>query len=135
MKVHSHYRLVSVTRMVALVALGAAGSVSCVTAGADPTFRSVSREILPIDRDAARYANLYEAISYLRPEYLKIRAHGPTSLVPVAYLNGLRLADPTALRAIPVSNVAEVRWVRPNLTSPLYGSSHHLGGGIFVRTR
>ncbi len=135
MKVRSHYRLALAARMVALVALGATGSVSCFTAGANPTSRSVSREILPIDRDAARYANLYDAIRYLRPEYLKIRAQGSTSLVPVAYVNGLRVVDPTSLRNIPVRDVAEVRWVRPNLTSPLYGSNHHLGGGIFVRTR
>ena len=139
MTVYGHHRLALGARLVASLgfALGAAASVSCYTGRANPTIDGiqVSRELLLIDENAARYPNLYEAIRYLRPEYLKVRQQGSTSLVPVAYLNGLRLSDPTALRDVPVSNVAEVRWVRPNQTSALYGTNPHLGGGIFVRTR
>lgn len=140
MTIFSHHRLAAGTRIVASLslALSAAGSVSCYTAGANPaaTNSSLSRDVLPLDRSAMRYANLYEAIKYLRPEYLKIREQGPTTLVPVAYLNGARLADPTMLRGVPVNQAFEVRWVRPNQPSALYGfNPPHLGGGIFVRTR
>lgn len=138
MKVYRHYVLAAGMRIIAsLIVLGAAGSVSChasrlnLTANRHP----VSREILPIDENATRYANLYDAIEHLRPEYLRVREQGPTQLVPVAYLNGVKLADPTMLRLVFLRDVTDVRWVRPNQTSVLYGSSHHIGGGIFVSTR
>lgn len=139
MRVCSHYRLAARARIVAsmALALGAGGPVSCYTAGANPAARPnpVSREVLPIDENSARYLNLYDAIEHLRPEYLRMREQGPGSLLPVAYLDGVRLADPTMLRLVPVSTAIEVRWVRPNQTSPLYLFSHHIGGGIFVRTK
>ena len=140
MSICTHHRLAAGARVVAYLSLtlAAAGSVSCYTAGANPAAinTSLSRDLLPLDRSAMRYANLYEAIRYLRPEYLKIREQGPTRLVPVAYLNGARLADPTMLRHVPVNAAFEVRWVRPNQPSALYGfNPPHLGGGIFVTTR
>lgn len=138
MKVHSHQRLAAGPRVVAALglALCVSGAAACYTAGANPTPRAdfVSRDLLPIDSQAARFSNLYEAIEHLRPEYLKVREDGPTTLTPVAYLNGVRLADPTMLRHVPTWSVVDVRWVRPNQTSILYQSSHQLGGGIFVRT-
>jgi len=88
-----------------------------------------------MDENTTRYSNVYDAIEHLRPEYLTVRDQGPTPMVPVAYLNGVRLADPDLLRLVPVSWAVEVRWVRPNQTSILYGHSHHIGGGIFVRTK
>ena len=120
-----------------VMTLAATGLGSCYTVGAhaSATAIPVSREILPLDEDAARYSNVYDAIEHLRPEYLTVRDQGPTQMVPAAYLNGVRLADPDLLRLVPVSWVLEIRWVRPNLTSILYGQSHHIGGGIFVRTK
>jgi len=114
----------------------AAAAGACYTAGGNPTARAnfVSRDVLPLDGNTTEFSNLYEAIEHLRPEYLKVREEGPTTLVPVAYLNGVRLADPTMLRHVPTWSVVDVRWVRPNQTSILYQSSHQLGGGIFVRT-
>jgi hypothetical protein len=124
------------TLLLAFLSVTAAAAGACYTAGANPSPRAnfVSREILPIDSDVARFSNLYEAIEHLRPEYLKVREDGPTTLTPVAYLNGVRLADATMLRNVPIWSVVDVRWVRPNQTSILYRSSHQLGGGIFVRT-
>lgn len=138
MKMYGHHNLAAGMRIIAsLLILGAAGPVAChasrlnLTADGYP----VSREMLPIDENAAQYANLYDAIEHLRPEYLRVREQGPTTLVPVAYLNGFKLADPTMLRLVFLRDVKNVRWVRPNQTSLLYGSSQNLGGGIFVRTR
>ena len=138
MKVHRLCPPTAAARILAFLALvlGGAGAISCYTAGAhQASVNSMSREGLPIDENAARYANLYDAIEHLRPEYLKVHQDGPTRLEPVAYLNGFRLADPTMLRLVPLWTAAEVRWVRPNQTSSLYGSSHHIGGGIFVTTK
>ena len=137
MTVLSHQRLATSARVVAAlgIALCAAEAAACYTAGANPARASfVSREVLPIDTETARFSNLYEAIEHLRPEYLRVREEGTTTLTPVAYLNGVRLADPTMLRHVPTWTVVDVRWVRPNQTSILYQSSHQLGGGIFIRT-
>jgi hypothetical protein len=136
--VSTHYRSVG-NRIVASLMLTLA-TTSLTACGATRPHVSgntiyVSRELLPIDQTAAAYDNLYDAIEHLRPEYLRVREQGSTSMVPVAYLNGVRLADPTLLRIVPVSWVRDVRWVRPNETSGLYRESHHLGGGIFVRTK
>ena len=139
MKVNHHCGLAAGIRTIASLALtvSATGVVSCYAAR--PNLASVpnpvSREVLPLDENAARYSNLYDAIEHLRPEYLRVRQDGPTTLTPVAYLNGVRLADLTMLRHVLVSGASEVRWVRPNMTSALYGSRHQLGGGIFVRTK
>lgn len=122
--------------LLAFLSATAVAADACYTAGANrpASANFVSREVLPIDSEAGRFSNLYDAIEHLRPEYLKVREDGPTTLTPVAYLNGVRLADPTMLRNVPISTVVDVRWVRPNQTSILYRSSHQLGGGIFVRT-
>lgn len=139
MKVHRICGPVAVAHLVAVlcIVLGAAAAIACspIRLNVDTHGNRLSREVLPLDDNAARYLNLYDAIEHLRPEYLRVRHDGPTTLAPVAYLDGLRLIDPEMLRHVPVAGVVEVRWVRPNLTSPLYGSRHQLGGGIFVRTR
>jgi hypothetical protein len=120
-----------------ILTLSATLLTACQTTGAGEFDNAihVSRNLLPIDSKAAAYGNLYDAIEHLRPEYLRVHQDGSTSLTPVAYLDGVRLADPSMLRIVPVSWVADVRWVRPNETSILYRASHQLGGGIFVRTR
>jgi len=138
MKIYGHHSLAAGMRIiVSLLVLGAAGPVSCQASRLNLTADGypVSREILPVDENAARYANLYDAIEHLRPEYLRVHEQGPTQLVPVAYLNGVKLTDPTMLRLVFLRDVKDVRWVRPNVTSMLYGASNHIGGGIFVTTR
>ena len=133
-----HHPMVGNTIVASLMLAFAATSViACGAAGPHVSGNApyVSRELLPIDQNAAAYDNLYDAIEHLRPEYLRVREQGSTSMVPVAYLNGVRLADPSLLRIVPVSWVLDVRWVRPNETSALYRASHQLGGGIFVRTK
>ena len=139
MTVFSHYRLAAGTRIVASLglALGAAGSVSCYTAGTIPasTPGYVSREVMTIDRNAMGFENLYDAIRHLRPEYLRVREHGQRSISAVAFLDGVRLGDPTMLRLIPAYQAVEVRWLRPTRNSPFYRTGDELGGGIFVRTK
>ena len=119
------------------IAVTLAGLAACVTGGPLPVSgaSTAPRDVLPVLDDAARYTNLYDAIAHLRPEYLKVRDDGPQHMEPVAYLNGVRLADPTLLQLVPVSSVIEVRWVRPNQNSALYEFRTHLNGGIFVRTK
>jgi hypothetical protein len=126
-------------RIVALLglAINAAVSASCYPVRANPgsIAKHESREIMPIDRNAAVFENLYDAIRHLRPEYLRVREQGQRQLVAVAFLNGVRVGDPTMLRMIPVDQTLEVRWLRPTRNSPFYRSGDELSGGIFVRTK
>jgi hypothetical protein len=138
MKAYNRTYLPARARVIAFIGLGliATGPLSCYTGRTNPAalVDQVSRELLPLEA-ALAYPNLYEAIQQIRPEYLRARAEAPMPSEPVAYLNGVRLADTQMLRIIPVSWAVEVRWVRPNVSSPLYGFRPHLGGGIFVRTK
>jgi hypothetical protein len=119
-----------------LIAVGASGPISCQPGrlNVDALGNTASREVMPIDDNAASYDNLYDAIEHIRPEYLRVRQQGTTPMVPVAYLNGVRLADASMLRLVPVSWTAAVRWVRPNTNSWRYQFKPNLGGGIFVTT-
>ena len=139
MRVHTHRRLAVGMRAVAVassLAISFAGPISCYTARSDLGLQpnAASREVMPIEGDAARYANVYDAIQHLRPEYLQQR-EGPNAIVPAAYVNGVRLADASMLRLVPISWVVEVKWVRPNMSSALYQFRSHLNGGIFVTTK
>ena len=138
MRSYKHSRAVTGARIVAFIGLGllTAGLISCSTGRASFSLNAdgVSREVLPLD-DALAFPNLYDAIEHIRPEYLRTHEQGPTVLAPVAYVDGVQLADPQMLRIIPVRWAASVRWVRPNVVSPLYGFRPHLGGGIFVTTK
>ena len=120
-----------------VMVLAATGLASCDTVGAHApgTAIPISREILRFDDNAARYSDVYDAIEHLRPEFLLVHDQGSTRMAPVAYLDGVRLADLDMLRLVPASRVLEIRWVRPNETSALYEFRPHLGGGIFVRTK
>lgn len=139
MTVFSHHRLAAGARIAASLglALGAVGSVACYTGGAKPTAVAgyASREVMPIDRNATSFENLYDAIRNLRPEYLRVREQGQRSIRAVAFLDGVRLGDPTMLRLIPADQAIEVRWLRPSRNSPFYRAGDELGGGIFVRTK
>jgi hypothetical protein len=139
MTIFSQHRLAAGGRIAASLglALGAVGSVSCYTAGANPAASAgyVSREVMPIDRNATSFENLYDAIRHLRPEYLRVREQGQRSIRAVAFLDGVRLGDPTMLRLIPADQAVEVRWLRPSRSSPFYRAGDELGGGIFVRTK
>jgi hypothetical protein len=140
MRLHPRHRLAAAARLVesaAALMTGFAGPISCYTqrAGLDAPVTVASREVMPIDESTVRYGNLYEAIQHVRPEYLRMRPEGAVTTVPVAYLNGVQLADAGMLRLVPMSWVAEVKWVHPNTPSALYEFKSHLRGGIFVRTK
>jgi hypothetical protein len=70
----------------------------------------------------------YQAIERLRPRFLLTQIDlGPT-LPRLVFLNGVVLAGGVdELRAIPASEIREIRFVRA-----IDAATEHFGGGIFV---
>jgi len=76
----SNHLLTARDRIVASLVMTLAATVlaSCDTVGAHAsgTAIPVSREILRLDENAARYSNVYDAIEHLRPEFLLVHDQG-----------------------------------------------------------
>ncbi|MGH2568764.1 MAG: hypothetical protein ACRDGA_10515 [Bacteroidota bacterium] len=88
----------------------------------------------------ASATNAYELVKQRRPEYLMPKApktfyRGPRStILPVAYLNGAFLGEPSELLKISIETVKEVRYLEPTDATMRYGTGH-VAGIIMVITR
>lgn len=76
--------------------------------------------------------DLYDALVRCRPMWL--RAGRRTDWPPVGYLNGLRLADLSALAAVQVDEVLDVVLLTGPDATTRFGTGHS-GGAIVVRVR
>lgn len=81
----------------------------------------------------AELTTLHETIARLRPVYLHPRQVRSTSIphagvLPVVFINGNFFGPAEALRSIPVSQVAEVQFIRPVQAMHRYGPDY--GAGI-----
>jgi hypothetical protein len=106
---------------------------ACVSAGTQELrtspSRSVDRDVMTDDEIAESQATTaYQAIERLRPRFLLTQIDlGPT-LPRLVFLNGVVLAGGVdELRAIPASEIREIRFVRA-----IDAATEHFGGGIFV---
>ena len=79
----------------------------------------------------------YELVKRLRPLWLTMRGVGSINL-PVAelavYMNGVRMGGPDALRYIPRTDVAEMRFLRGTDATQRFGTGHE-NGAILVTSR
>jgi hypothetical protein len=79
----------------------------------------------------------YELVKRLRPLWLTMRGVGSINL-PVAelavYVNGVRMGGPDALRDIPRTGVAEMRFLRATDATQRFGTGHE-NGAILVTSR
>jgi hypothetical protein len=79
----------------------------------------------------------YELVKRLRPLWLTMRGVGSINL-PVAelavYVNGVRLGGPDALRDIPRTDIAEMRFLRGTDATQRFGTGHE-NGAILVTSR
>jgi hypothetical protein len=79
----------------------------------------------------------YELVKRLRPLWLTMRGVGSINL-PVAelavYVNGVRMGGPDALRDIPRTDVAEMRFLRGTDATQRFGTGHE-NGAILVTSR
>lgn len=118
-----------------LLASGLAITSACAP-GVSPPFgdpapmgsRSVSARAL----EACGPADLFHALERCRPRFLRPWPECPHP--PVAYLDGTRLADLSALGGVPTASVVEVRYLPGSEATTRFGTGH-IGGAVVVRTR
>ena len=101
------------------------------SAKAKPKLKRNPDVISPQEIEAATEANdAYQLVNRLRPLWLTTRGVGSINL-PVAevavYLNGMRIGGPDALRDIPRTGVAEMRFLRGTDATQRFGTGHESG--------
>jgi hypothetical protein len=79
--------------------------------------------------------NLYEALSQLRPAFLRSRGIIPGATSPAApiqvYIDGMRMGEPDYLRQIVAKNVQEVRFLEPQQAIARFGGNN-TGGALVI---
>lgn len=107
-------------------ACASTGQMTCPASAAPPSSWIGSDELLQ-----TRGSDLYEALLMSRPRFLQPRDAQHTE--PVTYVNGVRIGEVDALRAIMPSEVVEVRFLSGPDATTRYGTDH-VGGALLVRT-
>jgi hypothetical protein len=86
--------------------------------------------------EAAPYANVFEVVQALRPNWLRLK--GATSFRPVeyvrVYLDGSLLGAPEQLRQVSTRSIATIRWFDGVAATQRWGLDHGQGA-IVVSTR
>ena len=94
--------------------------------------------ILPGEIEGAHVPNAFEAISRLRPEFLRPRGlqtpEWPNGRLPSVFVNDIEQREIDALRTVPSTAIAEIRYLSASAATPEFGRQH-VGGVIAVRTR
>lgn len=99
----------------------------------------VGREVLTAaEIVAARVTDVYQAVTQLRPEFLRRRpgslAISPFAEVPIAvYLDEMPYGSAESLRQIPLDRVRLIRYISATAANLRFGGSHP-GGAILVTT-
>ena len=89
------------------------------------------------DLEGASYANAYQAIQSLRPNWLWNRSNATLSdpePLPLVYVDGVRSGDLEVLRLVSVDAVDTISRLSPSDATTRWGTGH-LAGAIDVRTR
>lgn len=76
--------------------------------------------------------SVYDAIQFLRPQFL-IRRGGGSSAMPVVYVDNIRRGGPETLNEIFVFQVEEIRYLSSSEATMRFGTGHP-GGAILVKT-
>jgi hypothetical protein len=123
---------VTILRALFVFALTTTGFTACASANKQATSQPSSRNRLTREQLAgANTANLYDAISKVRPEWLSSR--GPTSVTnstPTSvdvFMNGSMLGKAEYLKEIGVIDVTEVRYWDAASASARFGMGHPRG--------
>lgn len=117
-----------------VVAAAAACSTTARTGGPSP-----SRQTLLADEiQSVAATTAYEAVSRLRPEWLRRRGQisiqDPSAGEVVVYLDGVRYGGPRSLGGIRAEIVQQMEYLDASDATTRFGTGHG-GGAILVRTR
>jgi len=89
------------------------------------------------DLEQASYANAYQAVQSLRPNWLWNSSNATISdpePLPLVYVDGVRSGDLEVLRLVSVNTVDTISRLSPSDATTRWGTGH-LAGAIDVRTR
>jgi hypothetical protein len=97
-----------------------------------------NRDIIPREElDRGQWANAYEAVRNLRPQWLRVRGrdtiNGEPGTVQVV-LDDVRLGGPEALRTLPLTGVSYFQWLDGISASQRWGTGFG-NGAILISTR
>jgi hypothetical protein len=111
---------------------------AAATTSSRPVFRGTGRDVLTAaEIVASRVTDVYQAVTQLRPEFLRRRPHQSMpafSAVPVrVYLDELAFGTAESLRHIPLERVRLIRYIGPLDADIRWGGSHP-AGAILVTT-
>lgn len=90
--------------------------------------------IRPVELEATRQANLYDAVRQLRPFWLTrdTRRSGEGGIA--VYLDDQYIGDASALRRLPIHATAVVRYMSPTEAQVRYGQVNALRAAIVVES-
>jgi hypothetical protein len=122
------------------VVIGIAFTASCAAATTTNTspFASAGQNVLTAGEIVASHvSDVYQAVSQLRPQFLRRRYNSPMPSFEAAsvivYLDNLKLGDGESLRSIPLGQVRLIRYLDPMEADLRFGGSHP-AGAILVTT-
>lgn len=113
---------------------------ACIAAApsARPSFATAGRDVLTAaEIVAARATDVYQAVTQLRPEFLRRRGSLPMpqfGAVSVAvFLDDMPFGGAESLRTIPLDRVRLIRYITPHQADLRWGGTHP-AGAILVTT-
>jgi len=108
-------------------------ATGCATAGKAPA--SQHNVVTSEELVRAGDVTLYEALSKLRPAFLRSRGIIPGATTPAApiqvYIDGMRMGETDHLRQIVAKNVQEVRFLEPQQAIARFGGNNS-GGALVI---
>jgi hypothetical protein len=127
------WRHVSVLAAVALTASCAAATASTSRLSSTGANVLTAAEIV-----ASHVSDAYQAVTQLRPDFLRRSYASPVPTVTQSYtvdvyLDNLRIGDADALRSIPLGDVRTIRYLPPMEADLRFGGQHP-AGAILVST-
>jgi hypothetical protein len=106
-------------------------SACAAGSGTGATSRSNSDVISREELDPMNSFTAYDAISRLRPQWLRQRTPGQA---PIVFMNGSQLGGTEVLRSIQVSSLLEIRYRNGRDATTRYGTGYG-GGTIELRSQ
>ena len=119
--------------LVAVGIFGILGAAGCATPGKAPA--SQHNVVTAEELVRAGDVNLYEALTQLRPAFLRPRGSLPGATTPAApiqvYIGGMSMGGVEHLRQIVAKAVVEVRFLEPQQAIARFGGNN-TGGALLV---
>lgn len=125
-----------VRRVLLATAVVSGTMVGCVRPGAVPPTTGGHDLITQQELERVGALTLHEAVSKLRPHFLRSRAqtaHGKAPTRPIMlYVDGDKMDSVDDLRRLSVAEVKEVRFYEPQLANTYFARYNNAGGAIAV---